>query len=98
MCFKRVQNIKKSPVGLYSEVEKTSIPAQPAEQEVKKMPVKQEHYLQESALHRQLKTSTIFINVIFRATKFNFVVIKFSKINGSLHYFCYVRDCYSKYT
>lgn len=82
-------------MGLYSEAEKTSIQVQSEEQEVKKLHVEQQ--LQESTLHGQLKTSAIFINVIFWGTKFNFVVIMFSQINGSLHYFCPARECYNKY-
>lgn len=74
-------------MGLYSEMETTSIRVQSAEQEVKKLHVEQEHHFQESPLHGQLQTSAIFINVIFWGSKFKFV-IKFSKINGSLHYFC----------
>lgn len=50
----------KKTVGLYTEVDKTSIRVQSSEQEVKKLHVEQEHHLQEFTLHRQLKTIAIF--------------------------------------
>lgn len=84
MCFKHVHCLKipKKTVGLYSEVDKTSTQVQSAEQVVKKLHVEQEHHVQESTLHRQLKVSSIFTNTVFCGTEFNFVVIKFSKIKG----------------
>lgn len=77
-------------MGLYSEMEKPSTVVQLTEQEVKNLLVEQEHHLQESALRGQLKIISNFINVTFLGTEtfsFNFLIIKSSKINGSLHYF-----------
>lgn len=84
-------------MGLYSEEEKTSAGVQSTAEVVTKLQVEQQHHLQDSALYGLFKTSATFINAIFLGTKFSFAVIKFSKINGSLHYFCQAWECYSKY-
>lgn len=81
--------LKKRSGAVFRE-EKPSTLVQSTEQEVKNLLVEQEHHLQESALRGQLKIISNFINVTFLGTEtfsFNFLIIKSSKINGSLHYF-----------